>query len=65
MYPKYDKFEELLKKKSLTAYKVSADTGISTATLTNWKLNRYRPKIDKIKTLADYFGVPIEYFLDE
>ena len=61
----YEKFQQLLDKTHKTAYQVSKDTGVSTATLSNWKNGNYTPKIDKLKTLADYFGVPIEYFLDE
>lgn len=61
----YKKFEKLLEKTNKTAYQVSRDTGVSTATLTNWKYGRYVPKVDKLKILADYFGVSIEYFLEE
>ena len=61
----YQKFAELLGKSNKTAYQVSKDTGVSTSTLTNWKYGRYTPKVDKLKALADYFGVPIEYFLEE
>lgn len=61
----YEKFAELLAKNNKTAYQVSKDTGISTATLSNWKHDNYRPKVDKLKVLADYFDVPIEYFLEE
>lgn len=60
----YEKFQQLLDKTHKTAYQVSKDTGISTATLSNWKLGNYNPKIEKIKILADYFGVSIEYFLE-
>jgi len=61
----YQKFLELLSTKGKTAYQVSKDTGISTATLSNWKNGNYKPKADKLKTLADYFNVPITYFLEE
>ena len=61
----YEKFAELLAKNNKTAYQVSKDTGVSTATLSNWKHDNYRPKVDKLKVLADYFNVPIEYFLEE
>lgn len=61
----YQKFAELLGKSNKTAYQVSKDTGVSTSTLTNWKYGRYTPKADKLKALADYFNVPIEYFLEE
>lgn len=60
----YKKFADLLVKNNKTAYRVSKDTGISTATLSNWKNGNYIPKVDKLKILADYFGVSIEYFLE-
>lgn len=60
----YKKFENLCKKKGVTPYRVSVDTGVSTATLSNWKNGNYSPKTDKLKKIADYFGVTIEYFLE-
>lgn len=59
----YEKFQYLLDKTHKTAYQVSKDTGISTATLSSWKNGNYTPKTDKLKILANYFGVSIEYFL--
>jgi len=58
----YDKFEILLNRNGLTAYRVGRDTGISTATLSNWKSGNYTPKVDKLQKIADYFGVPLDYF---
>lgn len=60
----YKKFAELLEKTHKTAYQVSKDTGIGENTFSYWKNGRSNPKIDKLKILADYFGVPIEYFLE-
>ena len=60
----YKVFVELLDKNNKTAYQVSKDTGISTATLTEWKNGTYTPKIDKIMKIAEYFNVPIETFLN-
>ena len=59
----YEKFQQLLDKTHKTAYQVSKDTGISTATLSSWKNGNYIPKVEKLKILAEYFGVSIEYFL--
>lgn len=59
----YSKYAELRDKRKLTDYRVAKDTGVSTATLTNWKHGRYTPKADKIKILADYFGVSLETLL--
>lgn len=61
----YSKYTTLRDKTGVTDYAVSKATGVSTATLTNWKYGRYNPKLDKLKALADYFGVSIEYFISE
>lgn len=61
----YEKLQVLLDKTNKTAYQVSKETGVSTATLSNWKNGNYIPKADKLKRIADYFGVSIEYFLEE
>ena len=60
----YEKFAELLDKTNKTAYQVSKDTGIAQSVISDWKRGRSNPKIDKLKILADYFGVSIEYFID-
>lgn len=60
----YKKYAELRDKKGLTDYRVSKETGLSTAMFSNWKQGNYKPKADKLKILADYFGVPIEHFLE-
>lgn len=61
----YNKFKQLLDERGVTAYQVAKETGISTATLTQWKQGLYTPKVDKIMKIADYFGVPLEYFIKE
>ena len=61
----YKKYDCLRRKKGVTDYEVAKDTGVQTSTLSNWKAGRYAPKVDKIKKIADYFGVPIEYFLED
>lgn len=61
----YKKFAELLNKFSKTAYQVSKDTGIAQSILSEWKSGRIKILgADKLKVLADYFGVSIEYFLE-
>lgn len=61
----YEKFAELLEKNNKTVYQVSKETGIPQSVLSDWKRGRSTPKVDKLKILADYFGVSIEYFLEE
>jgi len=60
----YEKFEKLCLEKGVKPYHVSVATGISTATLSSWKRGKYTPKRDKIKVLAEYFGVSPDYFGD-
>lgn len=61
----YEKFAVLLKKRGVTAYRVSKETGIPANTFTDWKNGRSKPKFDKLMTLAKYFGVSVEYFAEE
>jgi len=61
----YEIFEKLLKEKGLSAYRVAQETGVSTATLTSWKQGKYAPKPDKLKKLADFFGVQVDYLTGE
>lgn len=58
----YDVFDRLCKSRGITAYQVAKDTGVSTSTLSSWKIGRYVPKSDKLKRIADYFGVPVDNF---
>ena len=61
----YNKIEKAMREKGVSSYQVSKDTGIAQSSLSDWKTGRSNPKLDKLKILADYFDVPIEYFLDE
>ena len=60
----YSKFAELLKKNGLTPYRVAKDTGVSQSCLSDWKIGRAKPKVDKLLILAKYFGVTVEYFFE-
>lgn len=62
----YKKFHELLEKTHKTAYQVSKDTGIAQSVLSDWKRGKIKLiGADKLKILADYFHVTIEYFLED
>lgn len=61
----YKKYAELRDELGVSDYKVSQDTGIAASTLSDWKNGLYVPKVDKLITLAKYFNVPLEYFLDK
>ena len=61
----YEKYEILLKSTGKTSYRVAIDTGIGKNIFTYWKQGRSKPKMEKLKILADYFDVPLDYFLDD
>ena len=57
----YEKYAELRDLKGITDYRVASDTGITKSTFTDWKTGRSKPKVDKLKILADYFGVVLVF----
>lgn len=56
-------FEKLCEEKGITPYRVCKETGITTATISNWKAGRYTPKQDKLQKIAEFLGVTIEYLM--
>ena len=61
----YSKYVKLRNDKDITDYRVAIDTGIRRSTFSDWKSGRSKPKTDKLKILADYFGVSVDYFLED
>lgn len=60
----YKKFVSLLERTGKITNQVAKDTGIYTSLFSDWKKGRSCPKVDKVKIFADYFNVPIDYFLE-
>lgn len=59
----YDIFVQLLQKHDVTAYRVSKETGIGQSTFSDWKNGKSTPKQDKLKLIADYFNVSLNYLM--
>ena len=59
----YSRFENLLKMNNTTVYRVSKATGIPGSTFTDWKNGRSCPKSDKLRKIADHFGVSLDLLL--
>lgn len=57
------KLNQLVIEKDLTFYKLGKELNLASSFFSEWKRGKMMPKADKLKILADYFGVPIEYFL--
>lgn len=61
----WDKIKELLDEHNVTAYRLSKEADIPYTCLADWKSGRSKPKADKLKKIADYFGVSVDYFLKD
>ena len=60
----YEKLEALLKERNMTPYQLSKEVDIAQSSLSDWKTGRSHPKVEKLKILAEYFDVPITYFIE-
>lgn len=62
----YQKFKELCEIHNVTPYQVSNGTGgkVSTTVLSQWKNGDYNLKLDKLSFIADFFNVPVTYFVE-
>lgn len=56
-------FEKLCKERGVTPYRVCEETGIKTSAMSGWKAGKYKFKTEKLKLIADYFGVTVDYLL--
>lgn len=60
----YAVFEQLLEKRGAKIADVVRATGISFSTFADWKNGRIsQPKYERLRMIAEYFDVPVEYLL--
>lgn len=59
----YENFAKLLEARGLTPYRVYKDTGIAQSTLSDWKNGKGTPSAEKLKILAEYLNVTVDYLL--
>jgi len=52
-------FEKIIREKGITLYRVSKDTGIPYATLSDWKNGKSQPKLNTLLKICSYLGIPI------
>lgn len=60
-----EKISYQLKIKGLTATKMMKDLGFSTGLFSQWKSGLQKPSAEKLKAVADYLNVSVDYLLDE
>lgn len=58
----YEALDVICEAERISPNKVCTETGIASATISNWKSGKYTPKDDKVQKIADFFEVDIEFF---
>lgn len=58
----YEYYAALRDERHVRDADVAKHTGIGRSTFTDWKAGRSEPKREKLEKIADYFGVPVDYF---
>lgn len=59
-----EKFISLLQSKSITAYRVAKETGISQGLMNGYKNGKSIPSLQNMEKIAKYLGCSVDYFLD-
>lgn len=59
----YEIYTKLLQEKGVKTSDVCRATGIVASTFSDWKKGKSAPKQDKLKKIADYFEVSLEYLM--
>ena len=54
----FDRISKLCKEKGVTVAKLERETGISNGTISRWSTSS--PTVDKLRKVADYFGVSVD-----
>lgn len=58
----YDRIKELCVKNGISIYRLEKALNFSSCSICKWKNST--PSIDKIQKIAEFFNVPISYFLE-
>ncbi len=59
----FKKILKLAEERGITISHLEKSLGFGNATIKRWK--KSYPRVDRLKKVADYFGVSVEYFLEE
>lgn len=59
----YEVFARLLEQRNLKAADVCKGTGLPSSLFSEWKRGKSTPKADKMKKIADFFEISVEYLM--
>ena len=57
----YENYAKIMDSLNLTDYQVAKDIGIPRSTFSEWKKKKYAPKTEKLKKIAAYLNVSVDY----
>ncbi len=57
------RLKELRENNLFSQKRLAEETGISSSAIARWELNQAQPNISAIITLANFFGVTVDYLL--
>ena len=60
----YDNVNNLCKQRQISITRMSEEIGLSNAAATSWRKGSV-PKLDTVRKIANYFGVPMESLLSD
>lgn len=60
----FDRIEMLLKERGMSQADLSRASGISTGLISQWKKRMQSPSAEKLKLVADVFGVTVDYLMN-
>lgn len=61
----YDKYKQLCKARGISPSAAAAEIGLNKSSVTFWKKSGSVPRSTILKLIADYFGVSMNYLMDE
>lgn len=59
----YEIFAKLLEEQGITPYRVYKETGVAQSTLSDWKNGKSTPSAEKLKKIANYLNVSVDYLI--
>ena len=57
------KIKDLCKARGVSISRLEREVGIGNGTIDDW--DHSNPRVDKLKAVADYFGVTVDYLLED
>ena len=61
----FQKVESLVNANKTSFYAVAKNLGFSPVVFSDWRAGKSMPKTDKLLKIANFFGVSVDYFLQD